>query len=261
MASSEQAADFEGVVALADEALLQAKATGRDRIVVADPDGAIGGPVTLDDERSASPPPAHPPVDSGGLVPDCGTGIRSLRPRHRPPWMLWPEDLSGERGDGRPRRKPLRASTLGAAGGGRSKASRGVDDEADPSLVAGESGDGPSDLPGSRCHPADGVDADRIGQPVHPLRGHRWQRHGELSRLDVALRHHHLRRVQSRQRRHRGHRPRDLHRRRLPFRAGRPSPSGARTHSIPLSGTIVGTHHAVGPPCSSRPTEARVQPR
>jgi diguanylate cyclase (GGDEF)-like protein len=35
LASSEQAVDFEQVVALADEGLLQAKAAGRDRIVVA----------------------------------------------------------------------------------------------------------------------------------------------------------------------------------------------------------------------------------
>jgi diguanylate cyclase (GGDEF)-like protein len=45
VASSEQAVDLEGTVALADEALLRAKAAGRDRIVVAPRAGHADEPV------------------------------------------------------------------------------------------------------------------------------------------------------------------------------------------------------------------------
>jgi len=46
LASSEQAVDFEQVVALADGALLEAKAGGRDRIVVVPLSGAATGAAT-----------------------------------------------------------------------------------------------------------------------------------------------------------------------------------------------------------------------
>jgi diguanylate cyclase (GGDEF)-like protein len=49
VASSDQAAEFQNVVSLADEALLLAKAGGRDRIVVAGPEGSGGTTVSASD--------------------------------------------------------------------------------------------------------------------------------------------------------------------------------------------------------------------
>jgi hypothetical protein len=65
VASSEQAADLEATVTLADEALLLAKAAGRDRIVVAQ----TGGPAATSDDRPGPRPPAGPPVDAGRRKP------------------------------------------------------------------------------------------------------------------------------------------------------------------------------------------------
>src|SRR5580658_2673134 len=59
VASSDQAADLEATVGLADEALLQAKAEGRDRIVVA----RQAGGDNAGDDRPAPPPPADIPFD------------------------------------------------------------------------------------------------------------------------------------------------------------------------------------------------------
>jgi diguanylate cyclase (GGDEF)-like protein len=65
VASSEQAADFEGVVALADEALLRAKAAGRDRIVVAHEARTDDGPAAGGDDGPRPPAPADAPADTG----------------------------------------------------------------------------------------------------------------------------------------------------------------------------------------------------
>jgi diguanylate cyclase (GGDEF)-like protein len=54
LASSDQAADFHQVVALADEALLQAKAGGRNEIVIASPDQSLVTPTKLSIELAAS---------------------------------------------------------------------------------------------------------------------------------------------------------------------------------------------------------------
>jgi diguanylate cyclase (GGDEF)-like protein len=66
VASSNQAVDFEGAVALADEALLRAKAAGRDRVVVALQAGPGDGPATPDDDAT---PPADIPTDTGRAEP------------------------------------------------------------------------------------------------------------------------------------------------------------------------------------------------
>jgi len=64
VASSEQAADLESTVTLADEALLEAKAAGRDRIVVAQPGGPAAGPDGSGDDRPGpAPAPAPFPAD------------------------------------------------------------------------------------------------------------------------------------------------------------------------------------------------------
>ncbi len=64
VASSEQAADFEQVVALADAALLRAKAAGRDQIVVARETVPAPGPVPTVAGRRPTPPDATPaPAD------------------------------------------------------------------------------------------------------------------------------------------------------------------------------------------------------
>jgi diguanylate cyclase (GGDEF)-like protein len=56
LADSTQADDFRGVVALADRALLEAKAAGRDRVLLAgDPSVVVSGPV------AGTPPLAEPP--------------------------------------------------------------------------------------------------------------------------------------------------------------------------------------------------------
>jgi diguanylate cyclase (GGDEF)-like protein len=67
VASSEQAADFDATVALADTALLRAKAAGRDRIVVAQQSVRAGGRVTFDDDLPGPSGPADPPADTAGV--------------------------------------------------------------------------------------------------------------------------------------------------------------------------------------------------
>jgi diguanylate cyclase (GGDEF)-like protein len=62
VALSDQAADLESAVTLADEALLRAKAEGRDRIVVAQQGGPAAGPDTTGEDRPG-PPPAPIPAD------------------------------------------------------------------------------------------------------------------------------------------------------------------------------------------------------
>ena len=54
LASSDQAADFDQVVALADEALLRAKSGGRNEIVIADPDKSVTLPITPTIQLAAS---------------------------------------------------------------------------------------------------------------------------------------------------------------------------------------------------------------
>jgi diguanylate cyclase (GGDEF)-like protein len=66
VASSEQAADLEGVVAQADGALLRAKAAGRDLIVVALESGTAAQPPTAGDDR---PGPADVSADTGRVAP------------------------------------------------------------------------------------------------------------------------------------------------------------------------------------------------
>jgi len=61
VASSDQAVDFEGAVALADEALLRAKAAGRDRIVVSGDED--------DNDRTGPSPMADGPAAQGRLEP------------------------------------------------------------------------------------------------------------------------------------------------------------------------------------------------
>jgi diguanylate cyclase (GGDEF)-like protein len=58
VASSDQAEDFEHVVALADDALLRAKAAGRDQIVVARSGEPAGPTLTRASDRSGPTPPA-----------------------------------------------------------------------------------------------------------------------------------------------------------------------------------------------------------
>ena len=65
VASSDQAIDLEGVVALADEALLRAKAAGRDRIVVAHQAGPADGPATAGDYDLRPSPPGSILADAG----------------------------------------------------------------------------------------------------------------------------------------------------------------------------------------------------
>jgi len=69
VASSDQAVDLEGTVALADEALLRAKAAGRDRIVVAHQVGSVDGPATAGDDRTGPSPPMDIPGDAGRVEP------------------------------------------------------------------------------------------------------------------------------------------------------------------------------------------------
>jgi diguanylate cyclase (GGDEF)-like protein len=69
VASSEQAADLEGVVALADEALLRAKAAGRDQIVVAHQAGSADGAGTADDDHPGPSLSGDLPVDVGRVEP------------------------------------------------------------------------------------------------------------------------------------------------------------------------------------------------
>ena len=69
VASSEQAIDLEGAVALADEALLRAKAAGRDRIVVAHLAEPAEGPATAGDYHLRSSPQGSIPVDAGPVEP------------------------------------------------------------------------------------------------------------------------------------------------------------------------------------------------
>ncbi len=61
VASSDQAEDFEHVVALADDALLRAKAGGRDQIVVASSGEPAGASLTRASDRSGPAPAAHDP--------------------------------------------------------------------------------------------------------------------------------------------------------------------------------------------------------
>jgi diguanylate cyclase (GGDEF)-like protein len=73
VASSDQAEDFEHVVALADDALLRAKAAGRDQIVVAR-SGEPAGPTLITAHRRSGPtPPTHPPD-----VPDSARSATPL---------------------------------------------------------------------------------------------------------------------------------------------------------------------------------------
>ena len=62
LASSDQADEFQQVVSLADEALLAAKAGGRDQIVVASRGGAARG------RRQDDAQPGRPALASGGSV-------------------------------------------------------------------------------------------------------------------------------------------------------------------------------------------------
>jgi diguanylate cyclase (GGDEF)-like protein len=68
LCSSEQGADFERVVNMADEALLQAKAAGRDRIVIAGDDPGDAAPST--DDPRPTPSGAHgAPLDREESAP------------------------------------------------------------------------------------------------------------------------------------------------------------------------------------------------
>ncbi len=69
VASSDQAVDLEGTVALADEALLQAKAAGRDRIVVAQQAGSADRPGAAGNDRPRPSLPADVPSDVGPAEP------------------------------------------------------------------------------------------------------------------------------------------------------------------------------------------------
>jgi len=75
VASSDQAEDFEHVVGLADDALLRAKAAGRDRIVVARSGEPAGPTLTTAIDKNGPTPPAHAPE-----VPDSA--------RSAPPLLL-----------------------------------------------------------------------------------------------------------------------------------------------------------------------------
>ena len=71
VASSDQALDLDGVVALADEALLLAKAAGRDRIVVAHEGERADGPPTGDGlpGRNIPPPLLPTQVEQKSVAP------------------------------------------------------------------------------------------------------------------------------------------------------------------------------------------------
>jgi hypothetical protein len=73
VASSDQAEDFEHVVALADDALLRAKAAGRDQIVVARSSEPADPTLTTANETSGPTPPAHAPE-----VPDSARSATPL---------------------------------------------------------------------------------------------------------------------------------------------------------------------------------------
>jgi diguanylate cyclase (GGDEF)-like protein len=69
VASSEQAVDLEGTVALADEALLRAKAAGRDRIVVAQQAGSADRPGPDGNDQPGSSPAADVSTKAGRVQP------------------------------------------------------------------------------------------------------------------------------------------------------------------------------------------------
>ena len=74
VAASDQAARVSDVVALADEALLLAKSTGRDRIVVANHAASGPPPVEAGSDEPAPPGPVDPPATPAPTRPAQGGG-------------------------------------------------------------------------------------------------------------------------------------------------------------------------------------------